>query len=118
MDILIVDDERDIRDSLKDLFEDEGYVVSTAANGSEALEILKHGATPSVMILDLLMPVMGGVELFQTMQADPRLSRIPVIVSTSDPSDAPSGVLIMKKPIRLDRLMLAVEQHVTTGGSA
>jgi two-component system, sensor histidine kinase and response regulator len=111
MTILIVDDERDIRESLKDFFEDEGYTVSTACDGAEAMRMLNHGAPPCVVILDLLMPVLGGNEVYAKMQADPRLARVPVIVSTSDPASAPSGVLLMKKPINLDRLLGAVEQH-------
>ena len=49
------------------------------------------------------------------MQLDPRLATVPVIVSTSDPSRAPSGVLIMKKPIDLDRLLGAIRQHCGAG---
>jgi len=111
MTVLIVDDEADIRDTLKELFEDEGYAVSTAANGAEALRVLSGPTLPCVVVLDLIMPVLTGNEVFAKMQLDPRLARVPVIVSTSDPSRAPSGVLIMKKPIDLDRLLGAIRQH-------
>jgi CheY-like chemotaxis protein len=111
MNILIVDDERDIRETLQEFFEEEGYGVSTAANGAEALELLERGELPCVVILDLLMPFVSGNEVYERMQNDPRLSRVPVVVSTSDPSRAPSGVLIMKKPVDLQRLLGAVEQH-------
>jgi two-component system, sensor histidine kinase and response regulator len=108
--ILIVDDEVDIRDSLREFFEDEGYTVATAANGAEALEQLVTGELPSVIILDLLMPVLDGNEMYERMQAEPRLARLPVIISTSDPRRAPSGVLTMKKPVSLLRLAGAVRQ--------
>ena len=114
MKVLIVDDETDIRESLKEIFEDEGYVVSTAANGAEALERLKNEDPPCAMVLDLIMPVVGGVEVYMKMQADPRLAQIPVIISTSDPSRAPSGVLIMKKPIDLERLLGTVSKYCTS----
>jgi CheY-like chemotaxis protein len=109
MKVMIVDDETDIRESLKELFEDEGYEVVTAANGAEALDQLAKGEPPCAMVLDLIMPVMGGVELYGKLRADPKLAQIPVIISTSDPSRAPSGVLIMKKPIDLGRLLDTVE---------
>jgi CheY-like chemotaxis protein len=55
------------------------------------------------------MPVMSGTEMYAAMQADPELAQIPVIISTSDPSRAPSGVLIMRKPIDVSRLLAVVE---------
>lgn len=111
MRLLIVDDDQDIRESLEEFFQDEGYTVHTAANGAEALARLEAEAPPCVMILDLLMPIVDGNEVLRRMQRDQRLSRVPVIVSTSDPARAPSGVLIMKKPINLSRLLMAVRQH-------
>jgi CheY-like chemotaxis protein len=114
--ILIVEDERDLRESLQEYFEDQGYRVSTAANGAEALDLL--AATddlPCLVILDLVMPVVSGNEVYDTMQKDPRLAAVPVVVSTSDPSRAPHGVLIMRKPIDLRRLLGAVQQHCAPG---
>ena len=63
------------------------------------------------MILDLILPLVTGNEVYEKMQSDPRLAKIPVVVSTSDPSRAPSGVPIVKKPIDLDRLLGAIERH-------
>lgn len=109
--VLIVEDERDLLDSLQEFFEDEGFTVQTAANGAEALSLLEANDLPSVVLLDLMMPVLDGNELYARMRADPRLAGIPVIVSTSDPSRAPSGVLIMKKPVNLGSLLGAVHSH-------
>lgn len=111
MPILIVDDDADIRDSLQDFFEDAGYAVATAADGAEALTRLGAEHPPCVVILDLIMPAVSGNQVYETMRKDPRLAKVPVIVSTSDPSRAPRGVPIMKKPIDLDRLLHAVRQH-------
>jgi CheY-like chemotaxis protein len=116
MTVLIVDDEPDIRDTLRELFEDEGYSVTTAGNGAEGLRLLE-AALPCIIVLDLIMPVMTGNEMYARMQADPRLAKIPVIVSTSDPSRAPNGVLIMKKPVDLDRLLGAIKQHCGEPGA-
>ena len=113
--IMIVDDEADIRDSLEEYFQYEGYSVTTAADGAQALASLQQGELPCVIILDLLMPVLDGIQMYQTMRADPRLSAVPVIISTSDPRRAPSGVLIMKKPVNLPSLLRAVEQHCSKG---
>jgi CheY-like chemotaxis protein len=109
--VLIVDDEREIRESLEELFQDEGYAVVSAGTGAEALDRLREGELPCAVILDLLLPVMSGPEVYQTMQRDPRLVGIPVIIITSDPSRAPAGLLIMKKPMNLDRLLSTVHQH-------
>lgn len=106
--VLVVDDEPDIRESLRDALEDEGYDVVTAANGREALTVLPGLRRPLAMILDIIMPVMSGVELYSLLQADPELATIPVVVSTSDPSRAPAGVLLMRKPIDLDRLLAVI----------
>lgn len=108
MSLLIVDDEDNFRESLRDAFEDEGYDVAVAADGVEALDVLKARDDVRVVILDLMMPRMTGAELYEVMQADPRLARIPVIVATSDASRAPKGVPVLTKPIRLETLRAAV----------
>jgi two-component system, sensor histidine kinase and response regulator len=113
VDVLIVEDEAHLRESLQDFLEDEGFAVSTASNGAEALALLESEELPRLMILDLIMPVLSGNELFEQMKKDPRFSKIPVVVSTSDPSRAPPGVLAMKKPVNFDRLLGAVRQHCT-----
>ena len=113
--VLIVEDERDLLDSLQEFFEDEGFSVQTASNGAEALSLLDADELPSVVLLDLTMPVLDGNELYARMRAEPRLAGIPVIVSTSDPSRAPSGVLIMKKPVNLGSLLGAVQSHCQAG---
>jgi CheY-like chemotaxis protein len=102
--ILVVDDEVDIRESLRDALEDAGYEVLVAADGREALALLVQ--RPCVVLLDLIMPVMSGGELYTAMKADSRYADIPVLVSTSDPSRAPPGVPIVRKPVvHLDRLI-------------
>ena len=106
--VLVVDDEPEIRDSLRDVLEDEGYRVCLAANGEEALAQLRTLQPPLAVILDIIMPVMSGTELYAAMKADPQLAGVPLIISTSDPSRAPSGPLIMKKPIDLQRLLAAI----------
>lgn len=110
MNVLVVDDEADLRDSLRELFEYEGYSVATAADGEAGLMALERGPAPNVIVLDLLMPRLDGNEMYRRMQAHPAWSRIPVIVSTSDRRRAPSGVLVLEKPVDIGRLLRAVRQ--------
>ena len=83
--MLIVDDSQLARTILKDIFDDE-YIVLEASNGTKALEILVERAFEiSVMLLDMIMPEMDGLEVLKRMRRDEKLSQIPVVVTTSDP---------------------------------
>jgi CheY-like chemotaxis protein len=110
--IVVVDDEETICETLKDVLEEEGYAVETAGDGVECLEILRTmRVLPRMIILDLLMPRMDGNAVLTTIRNDPALADIPVVISTSDPSRAPSGVLIMRKPVDLDMLLDTVRNQ-------
>jgi CheY-like chemotaxis protein len=76
--ILVVEDHADLRDMLAVLLEGEGFSVQTATNGAEALQCLEH-ARPSLILLDLMMPVMTGDEFRERQLADPRYRDVPVI---------------------------------------
>ena len=106
--ILVVDDEEDIRDSLQDALSEEGYAVVVASNGREALRLLPEIPKPCAVILDIIMPVMSGTEVYAAMLASPALADIPVLVSTSDPSAAPRHLPIVRKPVNLDRFLMVV----------
>jgi CheY-like chemotaxis protein len=109
--VMVVDDEEGICDTLRDVFEDEGYSVGVATNGRDALALLRQlSPKPCIVILDLLMPVLDGNAVYRAMKADPLLSDIPVVISTSDPSRAPSGALIMRKPLSVDILLDVVRR--------
>ena len=81
--ILLVEDDEDLRDAFRDLFEDEGYGVWTAANGQEALDCLRQRGKACLILLDLMMPVMNGWEFRAELSRDPRLSEIPIVVCTA-----------------------------------
>jgi CheY-like chemotaxis protein len=83
-DVMVVEDDFSIRETLRELLEDEGYRVSWAANGSEALTRLKAGVAPKVILLDLMMPVMDGWEFRSELRRDPTLADIPVVVISAD----------------------------------
>ncbi len=108
--LLVVDDEPAIREMLKDFFEDEGYAVDLAADGAEALEALRKSGPYALVLLDLIMPIMNGVQLYDTMKADPALASIPVLISTSHPTRAPAGALVIRKPVDVNILINTVKR--------
>lgn len=77
--ILVIDDYPDIRDGLAAVLASEGFVVETAANGREALNALRNGLRPSLILMDLMMPVMNGFEFREEQLRTPELADIPVI---------------------------------------
>lgn len=106
--VVVVEDEDDLRECLREVLEDAGYAVRTAADGREGLSRIAEAPRPCVVVLDLVMPVMSGNELWATMQADPALADVPVLVSTSDPARAPRGVRVLRKPYDVARILDAV----------
>jgi len=80
--ILIVDDNRLILQALSDHLEELGYETEVAANGPDALEFLEQ-ETPDLIIMDIIMPGMSGVEVTRKIRDTPRLAKIPVIAFTS-----------------------------------
>ena len=81
--VLIVDDDSAVRTAMKELFETEGYTVVLAANGRAALNRLKEGLRPNVVLLDLMMPVMDGWDFRTQQMQDPALKDIPVFILTA-----------------------------------
>ena len=77
--LLIVDDDRKILDLLSDLLEAEGYEVSTAIDGADAMGLV-HSFEPDVVVSDVVMPVIGGLELCRRLKEDPQTAHIPVLL--------------------------------------
>jgi CheY-like chemotaxis protein len=87
MSIVVVDDEDDIREAVQIVLEAEGYRTSAAANGQEALELLRRSEHPPCLILlDLMMPVMDGWEFLKEIGEEPRLLSVPVAIMSAHPS--------------------------------
>jgi CheY-like chemotaxis protein len=85
--VMVVEDDRDVREAIAWVLEDAGYRVITAENGSVALGLLRDGAPrPSAIILDLMMPVMDGWQFRAAQASDPALADIPVICLTAHPN--------------------------------
>ena len=83
MRVLIVDDDYAVQDAIKDVLEDEGYEVSLAANGLEALKELRRKNQVCLILLDLMMPVMNGWEFRQEQLEDAELAGIPTVIVTA-----------------------------------
>ena len=101
--VLVVDDEEDVREALRDVVEMEGCSAILAASAHEAIKILEQHK-PCLIILDLMMPGMNGAEMLTLLRHDEKLAALPVLMSTSAPSRAPAGVALLPKPIDLDTL--------------
>lgn len=117
--LLLVEDDDDIRELLALALEDAGFQVLTAPNGREALDCLTSlpaKSLPSVLLLDLMMPVMDGRDFLAVKDRNARLRHLPVLVLTAvsptpalhELPDHPS--MVMGKPLNLGKLLEAVRQ--------
>jgi CheY-like chemotaxis protein len=79
--VLVVDDEPDAVDFIKEVLETEGLKVITAPDGSKGLETMRK-EKPDLVFLDVQMPVMDGFQVFQEMKRDAELKTIPVVMLT------------------------------------
>ena len=82
--VLVVDDDRGVRDLFVDALEDAGHRVTVAVDGLDALEKLRAGGMPCVVLADVRMPRMDGFELSRAVARDPQVSSVPVVVLTGD----------------------------------
>lgn len=111
--ILVVEDEELIRETLKETLQLEGYNVFTAANGKDALALLKTLEDPCLILLDLMMPVMNGFEFLAFQEKDVMFAPIPVVIVSafSDQANSLRVKGFVRKPIDLDLLLRFVKQY-------
>lgn len=121
--ILVVDDDKVIRYIVSHVLRTCGYQVEQATNGQEALELISHTLVPpQLILLDITMPLMGGIETLQRLRAEPRTSQIPIVMLTgmtkyltsNDRNIAETANAYLDKPFQIDRLISTVEQLLTT----
>ena len=105
--ILIIEDYRDLRDVLRDLLELEGYRVITAGSGREALSTLSS-ERPTLIVMNLGLPDMSGLVLYETIQMTETLRRIPMIVMTGFTNIDINGVKMLYKPVQWSQLRNAI----------
>jgi CheY-like chemotaxis protein len=113
--ILIVDDDTDLREVLGELLSDEGWAPELCPNGRAALELLRRGARPRIILLDLMMPEMDGWQFREEQLRDDELRDIPVVIMTASRGLADAGLLggaeVLEKPVGLAEILGAVERH-------
>jgi CheY-like chemotaxis protein len=115
--ILLIEDERDLRETLRDLLELTGFQVETAANGREGLHKLESAGNPCLILLDLMMPVMNGWQFLETLRKDPQPGRaaIPVVVVSAALDmlgiQSQYGCRTLSKPVDIDKLIGLASAH-------
>lgn len=118
--ILVVEDDEEMSDTLCEALTDHGYEPIPAANGQEALDRLRSWREPpSVILLDLAMPILDGRAFRDAQLAAPELRDIPVIVLTAQPDAALLCAemevnAFLRKPVRLDPLLTLIRRHTDT----
>jgi CheY-like chemotaxis protein len=118
--VLIVEDDRDVALTINDVVEDSGYRAICAGNGREALLLLED-EVPALMLIDLFMPVMNGVELLKIIKKSPKLASIPRVIMTAA-NDQMIGVredvTVLYKPVDFDALTQLLQRYCEPADSA
>ena len=113
--IFVIEDEKQISDLLVQILELEGYRVTCAGNGQDALELLELPELPALIVTDLDMPIMDGFEFLRAIQENPLLCQIPTMVLSASESMAQAernqiATAFIKKPLDLNRFLASVER--------
>jgi CheY-like chemotaxis protein len=115
---LVVEDDKDVRESLRELLEDEGFVVECAEHGQVALDVLRRRSVlPTLILLDITMPVMDGYAFRAAQLADPALAGVPVIVMTADSNLDDKRRRIgcqhaLRKPMKPNELLAVIASYM------
>lgn len=120
--VLLVEDDVDIREAIADLLEEFGYAVRAACNGREALDVLATEYLPDLILLDLMMPVMDGWALKAELAESKELQAIPVVVLTADVNvtglaGSLPGSDYLRKPIAVDQLLRMLDRMRSSGAA-
>ncbi len=114
--VLLVEDDDDLRLTVCSLLRDEGMKVAAMANGVEALDWLHAHEPPAVILLDLMMPKMNGVQFRQAQRAEPDLANVPVVLMTASRArqhiDAVDADDVLHKPLELEKLLSVLGRYV------
>ncbi|MBM4357740.1 MAG: response regulator [Deltaproteobacteria bacterium] len=112
--VMVVEDDEDVRETMRAIFEAEGDRVATATDGQDALELLERIEPPGVILLDLMMPRLSGGDFLETARRrHPALLRVPVVVVTGHAQSRfamPAVTRTVAKPLDLGALLAIVKQ--------
>jgi CheY-like chemotaxis protein len=119
MSVLIIEDDPGVQESIAELLRDEGFQVEVASGGTAAMELLRGGSAPSLILLDLMMPDMTGAEFRSHQLADPQLAKIPVIVISARPdvdkqAERLRAADFLAKPMSFEALIHVVQNRAVT----
>lgn len=81
--VLVVEDQKTQRELIVTLLRQEGFQVLEASDGDEALEMVRNGKIPDLVVMDIVMPRMNGYQLVRQLRSDPQTSKIPVLICSS-----------------------------------
>jgi len=112
--ILIVEDDYDIRETLQMILSSEGYIVLTASNGKEGIDLLQSTTIqPRLVLLDMMMPVMSGKEFLEIVMNDSKLSTTPIYVYSANGDTLPiKGTKgFLKKPVSYEEILKLVQTY-------
>src|SRR3954469_2162174 len=115
--LLLVEDDGELRSSLSELLETDGYNVIGASNGSEALDYLRKSPAPDLILLDLMMPVKDGWQFRVEQRRDPAISAIPVLAMSADDTPKAAAIdadLYIKKPFEWNALLSGIRRVIET----
>jgi CheY-like chemotaxis protein len=107
--ILVVDDEASVRSLYADALTESGHTVAIAVDGADALDHMRRGSLPCVVLADVRMPRMDGFELARAAANDPQLASIPIVVMTGDKILSFSSPA-RDKPFSIDELNALVQR--------
>ena len=112
--VLVVEDDIELRETLCAYLEEEGFDTEGAADGAEALA-RAHIHRPDAIVLDLLMPVMDGLQLMEALSDEPDLCDIPIFVVSGHAEDAPRAdrVEVFSKPVDVHALLRALQDKIS-----
>ena len=119
MSILIIEDDEGVRDSLAAVLREDGRAVETAEGGAQALRRLRRDPLPTLILLDLMMPDMDGIDFRRAQLAEPRLRDIPVIIISARPDVATQAAELgaedfLRKPMSFEELLHVVQNRAVT----
>jgi CheY-like chemotaxis protein len=115
--VLVVDDDPAILEICSDLLQTEGYTVTIATNGQQALEQIRMNP-PNVVLMDIMMPILDGVEACRQVKANPTTADIPVVLMsartnlTRQSQDLASADALVAKPFDIDHLLNTIHDLV------
>ena len=120
IDILLAEDDEDLREAMVETLSEAGYTVEGVANGRDAIEWLEDSVhSPKLILLDLMMPVMDGWQFLEAREKTPKVATVPVVVLSASENfkNTSDTVSFMRKPVAVKPLLAVVASYCATGGS-